>query len=35
MRGAYGLIELVKKGTRRAAGIRGEAGTYKWLLPPP
>ncbi|MEI8290950.1 MAG: BT4734/BF3469 family protein [Verrucomicrobiota bacterium] len=29
----YGLIKLLKKGTRRAAGIRGEAGTYQWQLP--
>ena len=28
----YGLIDVVKKGTRRAAGVRGEAGTYQWLL---
>lgn len=30
--GNYGLIKLVKKGNRRAAGVRGEAGIYKWLL---
>lgn len=29
---AYGLINLLKKGTRRAAGVRGEADTYQWLL---
>jgi hypothetical protein len=29
---SYGLIKLVKKGTRRAAGVRGEAGEYQWLL---
>ena len=29
---SYGLIKQVKKGTRRAAGVRGEAGTYQWLL---
>lgn len=28
----YGLIALLKKGTRRAAGVRGEAGTYRWLI---
>ena len=28
----YGLIVMVKKGTRRAAGVRGEAGIYQWLL---
>ena len=28
----YGLLRLLKKGTRRAAGVPGEAGTYKWLL---
>jgi hypothetical protein len=31
---SYGLIKQVKKGTRRAAGVRGEAGTYQWLLQP-
>jgi hypothetical protein len=30
----YGLIKQVKKGTRRAPGVRGEAGTYRWQLPP-
>jgi len=30
----YGLIHPLKKGTRRAQGIKGEAGTYKWLLQP-
>lgn len=29
---SYGLVKLVKKGTMRAAGVRGEAGTYQWLL---
>jgi bifunctional DNA primase/polymerase-like protein len=29
---SYGLITLLKKGTRRAAGVRGEAGEYQWLL---
>lgn len=29
----YGLIKLLKKGTRRAAGVRGEAGIYQWQLP--
>ncbi len=28
----YGLVKLLKKGTRRAAGVRGEAGTYQWLI---
>jgi hypothetical protein len=27
-----GLIQLLKKGTRRAAGKRGEAGSYQWLV---
>ncbi len=31
---SYGLTKLLKKGTRRAAGVRGEAGTYQWLLVP-
>ncbi len=31
---SHGLIRLVKKGTRRALGVRGEAGTYQWLLMP-
>jgi hypothetical protein len=31
---AYGLINLLKKGTRRAAGVRSEAGSYKWLISP-
>jgi len=29
---SYGLIKLLKKGTRRAVGVRGEAGEYQWLL---
>jgi hypothetical protein len=29
---SYGLIKLLKKGTRRAAGVRSEAGSYQWLL---
>ena len=28
----YGLIDMVKRGTRRAAGVRGEAGIYQWML---
>ncbi len=28
----YGLIVMVKKGVRRAAGVRGEAGIYQWML---
>ena len=28
----YGLIVMVKKGVRRAAGVRGEAGIYQWKL---
>jgi hypothetical protein len=31
---SYGLIKLVKKGTRRAVGVRGEAGIYQWLISP-
>ena len=31
---SYGLIKLVKKGTRRAAGVPSEAGTYQWLIAP-
>lgn len=31
----YGLIRLLQKGTRRAQGVKGEAGTYRWQLPPP
>ncbi len=31
----YGLIRLLKKGTRRAPGVTGEAGTYRWQLAPP
>ena len=31
----YRLIETIKKGTRRAPGVRGEAGTYRWLLGAP
>jgi len=27
----YGLIRLKEKGTRRARGVRGVAGTYAWL----
>lgn len=30
-----GLLELLQKGTRRAAGVRGEATIYKWLLANP
>ena len=30
----YGLLKLVKKGTRRAEGVPGVAGEYQWLLPP-
>jgi hypothetical protein len=29
---SYGLIKLVKKGTRRAAGVPSEAGSYQWML---
>jgi len=29
---SYGLIKLLKKGTRRAIGVRGEAGIYRWQL---
>lgn len=29
---SYGLIKLLKKGTRRTAGVRSEAGSYQWLL---
>ena len=28
----FGLVGLIEKGTRRALGVRGKAGTYKWLL---
>jgi hypothetical protein len=31
---SYGLIKLLKKGTRRAAGVPSLAGTYQWLLQP-
>ena len=31
---SYGLVKLLKKGTRRAAGVPGEAGTYQWLIAP-
>jgi hypothetical protein len=31
----YGLITLVRQGTRRAAGVRGEAGVYRLQLMPP
>jgi hypothetical protein len=31
----YGLIRLVTKGTRRAPGVQGKAGVYRWQLPPP
>ena len=31
---SYGLLKQLEKGKRRAAGIRGEAGTYQWLLQP-
>jgi hypothetical protein len=31
---SYGLIKLLKKGTRRAVGVRGEAGTYQLLISP-
>lgn len=29
---SYGLLKLVRKGTRRSAGVRGEPGQYQWLL---
>jgi hypothetical protein len=29
---SIGIIALVKRGTRRAAGVRCEAGTYQWQL---
>jgi hypothetical protein len=29
---SYGLLKLVRKGTRRSAGARGEPGQYQWLL---
>ena len=29
---SYGLIKLLKKGTKRAAGVRGNAGTYQWFV---
>jgi hypothetical protein len=28
----YGLVKSLKKGTRRAVGVKGEAGTWQWLL---
>jgi hypothetical protein len=28
----YGLLVQLTKGTPRAKGVRGEAGTYQWLL---
>jgi hypothetical protein len=31
---SYGLLKQLKKGTQRAAGVRGEAGTYQWLIQP-
>ncbi len=31
---SYGLLKQLKKGTRRAAGVPAEAGTYQWLLQP-
>ena len=30
----YRLLATIKKGTRRAPGVRGLAGTYRWLLTP-
>lgn len=30
---AYGMVKILKKGTRRAEGVRGEATNYLWLLP--
>jgi hypothetical protein len=30
---ALGILEPTKKGTKRAAGIRGTAGTYRWMAP--
>jgi hypothetical protein len=30
---AYGLLKQLAKGTRRGKGVRGEAGTYQWMLP--
>ncbi len=29
---SYGLIKLLKKGTRRAAGVQAEAGSYQWFI---
>jgi len=29
---SVGLVVLLKKGTRRATGVRGDAGEYKWTL---
>ena len=31
---SYGMIKLLRRGTRRAAGVRGEAGIYQWLISP-
>lgn len=28
----YGLIVVVKKGIKRAVGVRGEAGIYQWMV---
>jgi hypothetical protein len=28
----YGVIRLLKKGTRRSPGVKGQAGTYRWQL---
>jgi hypothetical protein len=28
----YGIIRQLTKGTRRAAGVQGEAATYRWML---
>jgi hypothetical protein len=28
----YGLLKLLEKGTKRALGVPGKAGTYRWLL---
>lgn len=29
----YGLVKLVQNGTRRASGVRGDACTWRWMLP--
>jgi hypothetical protein len=29
---SFGIIHLVQKGTKRAPGIKGQAGIYRWLL---